>query len=260
LSAVRQSLLGTYYINSVHEIAFRVGRRLGGEDPQLADATIFFQGWWLKSKAQAELYRSPATNAPMSPLTPGSLLLVAAPQMNDDWVYVYDPTGRRRGFVRNAQVEETSEQSDLQSDPVLADLSLPLGQRSLPVRVSLMIRLITWLVFGAAFFWLVRRTRNATELPGNSLTLLVIALFLVASWFWPWYVVWALPLAAVAPKNPARMLATQLSFCVLLLYALSESAWTYSWRAAFVFGLPLLGTAITSLRARARSGNNAHCN
>jgi hypothetical protein len=311
VSAVRQSLLGTYFINSLHEIAFGIGRRLGGEDPQLTDATIFFQGWWLKSKAQAALYRSPATNAVETPLKPGALVLVAAPQMNDDWAYVYDPAGRQRGFVRTADVEETSEQPGAQNDPALADLSLPLGQRALSIRVSLAIRLVTWLVFGVAFFWLVRQTRNAAELPVNCFILLVLALFLVASWFWPWYVLWVLPLAAIATKTaefakngardvPARstfghtpvpekseapmateaaasrdvsrsvvvpgyarltrMLTIQLSVTVLLLYALSESAWTYSWRAAFVFGLPLLGTAIVSLIARARRDSSARSN
>jgi hypothetical protein len=260
VSAVRQSLLGTYYINSLHEIAFRIGRRLGGEDPQLADATIFFQGWWLKSKAQAALYRSPATNAAASPLKAGALVLVAAPQMSDDWVYVYDPAGRHRGFVRTTDVEETSEQQDARNDPALADLSLPFGQRALSVRVSLAIRIVTWLVFCVAFFWLVCCTRDAAELPGKCLILLVLALYLVASWFWPWYVLWALPLAAVAPRSLARMLTIQLSFTVLLLYALSESHWTYSWRAAFVFGLPLLATAVIRLIARARRDSNAPCN
>jgi hypothetical protein len=260
VSAVRQSLLGTYYMNSLHEIAFRIARRLAGEDPQLADATIFFQGWWLKSKADTALYRGPSTNAVETKLKPGALVLVAAPQMNDDWAYVYDPVGRQRGFVRTAQVEETGEQADAQNDPVLADLSLPLGQRALSVRVSLTIRLVTWLVFSGMFFWLLSQTRNATELPHKCLILLVLALYLVASWFWPWYVLWALPLAAVAPGSPARMLTIQLSFTVLLLYALSESAWTYSWRAAFVFGLPLLGTALTWLIARVRRDSNAPCN
>jgi hypothetical protein len=257
ISAVRQALLGTYYMNSLHEIAFRLGRRLGGEDRQLADATIFFQGWWLKSKVPAALYRSPATNAAASPLKPGALVLVAAPQMRDDWAYVYDPAGRHLGFVRTADVGETSDQADAQNDPVLADLSLPLGQRALPVRVSVTIRLVTWLVFGTVFFWLVGRTRNAAELPARCLTLLVIALYVVASWFWPWYVIWALPLAAVVPRSAARLLTIQLSFTVLLLYALSEWAWTYSWRAAFVFGLPLVGTAVISVIARARRDSSA---
>jgi len=283
-------------MNSLHEIAFRIGRRLGGEDPQLADATIFFQGWWLKSKAQASLYRSAATNAVGFPLKPGMLMLVAAPQMKDDWVYVYDPADRQRGFVRTADVEETSEQPDAQNDPALADLLLPLGQRSLSVRVSLAIRFVTWLVFGAAFFWLVCRTRSVVEVPAKCLILLVFAFYLVASWFWPWYVLWALPVAAVAPSGLlpeslakvgrgvptapfgsqqtrrgavgtprpttftlTRMLTIQLSVTVLWLYALSDSAWTYSWRAAFVFGLPLLGTAIICLIARARRDSSARC-
>jgi hypothetical protein len=259
MSAVRQSLLGAYYMNSLHEIAFRIGRRLGGEDPQLADATIFFQGWWLKSKAQASLYRSAATNAVGFPLKPGMLMLVAAPQMKDDWVYVYDPADRQRGFVRTADVEETSEQSDAQTDPALADLLLPLGQRSLSVRVSLAIRFVTWLVFGVAFFWLVCQTRSVVEVPAKCLILLVFAFYLVASWFWPWYVLWALPLAATAPAGLARTLTIQLSFTVLLLYALSDSAWTYYWRAAFAFGVPLVGAAII-LIARARRDSNARSN
>lgn len=258
VSAVRQSLLGTYYFNSLHEIAFRIGRRLGGEDSQLADATIFFQGWWLKSKGEVGLYRTPATNAIASPLKSGALVLVAAPQMSDEWAYVYDPAGRQRGFIRTADFEETSGQPDAQNDPVLADISLPLGQRSLSVRVSVTIRLVTWLIFAAGFFCLVFRTRNAAELPHKCLVMLVLAFYLVASWFWPWYVIWALPLAAVARRSAARMLTIQLSATVLLLYALSESAWTFSWRAAFVFGLPLLGTAL-SLIPRARRDSNARC-
>jgi hypothetical protein len=299
-AAVRQSLLGTYYINSLHEIAFRIGRRLGGEDAQLASADIFFQGWWLKSKTAATLYRSPATNATAISLKPGELVLVAAPQMSDQWAYVYDPLAHQHGFVRSVDVEETSEQLDTQNDPALADLSLPLGQRALSVRVSLTIRLVTWLVFVAAFFWLVCHTRNTAELPVKCLILLVLALYLIASWFWPWYVLWALPLAAVTqarksnatigtssecgsrrkeaqtkpdqlqqpkmeppyvgcynihqisePGAVARTLTIQLSFTVLSLYALSDSAWTYSWRAAFVFGLPLLGAALVHLIVRA---------
>jgi hypothetical protein len=260
VSAVRQALLGTYYMNSLHEIAFRIGRRLGGEDPQLADATIFFQGWWLKSKAKAELYRSPTTNSVASPLKPDAFMLVAAPQMNDEWVCVYEPAGRQRGFVRIAEVEETNEQPGMQSDPALADLSLPLGQRALPVRVSVTIRLVTWLAFGVAFFWLLSRTRDTAELPSKCLILLVLALYLVASWFWPWYVIWALPFAAITPRDLARMITIQLSATVLLLYALSESAWAYSWRSAFVFGVPLLGTAITTLIARARRDSSACSN
>jgi hypothetical protein len=260
VSAVRQALLGTYYMNSLHEIAFRIGRGLGGEDPQLADASIFFQGWWLKSRADAALYLRPSTNAAAEPLKLGTLLLVATPQMNDEWAYVYDPARRQRGFVRTADVEETSEQADAQNDPVLADLMLPLGQRALSVWVSVAIRLVTWLIFGVAFFWLLYRTRNSVELPDKCLFALVLALYLVASWFWPWYVLWALPLAAVAPGSRARVLTIQLSITVLLLYALSESAWTYSWRAAFVFGLPLLGTAIGCLIARVRRDSNALSN
>jgi len=260
VSSVRQSLLGTYYMNSLHEIAFRIGRRLGGEDPQLADATIFFQGWWLKSKAEAALYRNRETNAVESPLKAGALVLVVAPQISDDWVYVYDPAGRQYGFARTADVEETNEQPAAESDPALAELLLPLGQRPLSVRVSLVIRLVTWLVFGTTFFWLVWRTRSAAELPAKCLVLLVLALFLVASWFWPWYVIWALPLAAVARNGLARTLTIQLSFAVLLLYALTESAWTYFWRAAFVFGLPLLGAALVNFIARARRDSNVRSN
>ena len=258
LSAVRQSLLGTYYINSLHEVAFRVGRQLGGEDPQLADATIFFQGWWLKIKDHAALYQSPATHAAANPLEPGALVLVAAPQMNADWAYVYYPAGTQRGFVQTAAADETTEQPDAQNDSVLADLTLPLGQRRLSVRVSLTIRLVTWLAFCAAFFWLLCRTRKAADLPRKCLTMLIFALYLVASWFWPWYVLWALPLAAVAPRSPAGLLTIQLSGTVLLLYALSEASWTYSWRAAFVFGLPLVGTVIITLIARARRDSNAY--
>ena len=294
--AVRKALLGTYYLNSLHEIAFRIGRRLGGEDPQLADATIFFQGWWLKSKGEAKLYRSPTTNSPANVLKKGALVFVAAPQMNDEWVCVYDPPDRQRGFVRPAEFEESSEQLDTSSNSVLADLSLPLGERLLPIRVSLTIRLVTWFVFATAFLFLLRGTRDRAELPERCLILLALALYLVASWFWPWYVIWVLPLAAMrvtrirysptetdvalsqqrkmeAPYagcydgykvswlgGVARMLAIQLSACALLLYALSESVWTYYWRAAFVFGLPLLGTAILTLIARAKRDRSAHSN
>jgi len=63
---------------------------------------------------------------------------------------------------------------------------------------------------------------------------------------------------AVAPRSPAGLLTIQLSGTVLLLYALSEASWTYSWRAAFVFGLPLVGTVIITLIARARRDSNAY--
>ncbi len=246
LSQLRDAVLGTDYLNSLHEVVFRLGRRVAGEDPQLADASMYFQGWWLKAQKPATLVQQPKADASViGQVGVGTFLLVAAPQMLTDWVYVYDMASRRFGFVSTDGMEETAQPQD-QSDPALADLSLPLGRRALPERVSVGIRLTTWLLFGAAFIWVARRTLSPADLPAACLLLGLLMYYLIASWFWPWYLLWTLPLAALLPRGTTRTITVHLSASALLLYAFSESSWAYPWRAVFVFGLPLLGTAVVS--------------
>jgi hypothetical protein len=69
--------------------------------------------------------------------------------------------------------------------------------------------LIKLLSDGLAGFWssihrVARRTRNPADPPAASLGLVLLMYYLIASWFWPWYLLWALPLAPLVPSGIVR--------------------------------------------------------
>jgi hypothetical protein len=83
-----------------------------------------------------------------------------------------------------------------------------------------------------------------------------IFLFLVTAkwWFWPWYLTWLVPLAALAPRRGGALLATVFSMTAMLLYAAYYwnvyGSWHHTQRLVFmtVFAAPLALACILVLR------------
>jgi hypothetical protein len=89
---------------------------------------------------------------------------------------------------------------------------------------------------------LARLRRNPSTLIRASIEAVFLLLVLVTWWFWPWYVLWGLPLAALLPVSGYARLFVVFSASAMLIYVSSP------WRLAiwnFDTGFPLaVGTAL----------------
>jgi hypothetical protein len=92
-----------------------------------------------------------------------------------------------------------------------------------------------------------------------------LTLTTIAWWFWPWYVVWFVPLAALSPRRGVALLAVLFSLTGMLMYE------AYYWNvygdwhtlqrhtAAVVFAAPLLLAVLLgvwSIRPRRRGADS----
>ena len=78
-------------------------------------------------------------------------------------------------------------------------------------------------VFAVLFFffalWRLSRVRDLESLVNEVAHVWLGALIGYLAWFWPWYVTWLVPLAALTDSGPLRRVITVYSFTVLSLYA-----------------------------------------
>jgi alpha-1,6-mannosyltransferase len=78
-------------------------------------------------------------------------------------------------------------------------------------------------VFAVLFFcfalWRLSRVRDLQSLVREVAQIWLGLLIGYAAWFWPWYVTWLVPLAALTEAVPLRRVIIVYSFTVLLLYA-----------------------------------------
>jgi hypothetical protein len=233
-----------FYYNSVHELLFRALRVWLGEEPEYVRVPINFGGWWVATHMATELRSAPGPAAELlDRVEPGTTLLVIAPQ-EDQWPWVYNPATGRKGYVHEQALVETDRPAAADTDPVLAQLEA--GPMSSPtaLQANAWLRLLTWIAFGA--FWLLAAWR-ATHLRGFvvwSAAVMLATYWLVITEAWPWYPIWALALAALAPTSRVAGLAALLSATVLSLYITggyqgSDQEWIYTYRSLPAFVLPL---------------------
>ena len=117
-----------------------------------------------------------------------------------------------------------------------------------------------WAVFIAGYAALLLRTRRDQSYASLAATSAwVMALFLVTVkwWFWPWYLAWLVPLAALTPRRGEALFAVVFSLTSMLLYAAYfwniYDEWHHQQRLVFatVFAVPL---ALASLLVLKRIG------
>ena len=87
-----------------------------------------------------------------------------------------------------------------------------------------------------------------------------LALVTIAWWFWPWYVTWFVPLAALSPRRGVALVAVVFSLTAMLMYG------TYYWNvygdwhelqrrtAAVVFVAPMLFALVLGVWSAVRRG------
>jgi len=59
---------------------------------------------------------------------------------------------------------------------------------------------------------------DAAALIERSFTVLFLLLLIATWWFWPWYVIWLIPLAAMLPRRGVALVGLLFSASALLMY------------------------------------------
>lgn len=129
-------------------------------------------------------------------------------------------------------------------------LGLSVSQARSVVETTL--KLLALLAFGLLWLWEMRRT-SALEGTLTAWGWALVWYALIASgWFWPWYVTWAVAVAAVAPWGRLQVVAQLLAGGALTLYGFLplQAAGVYGFRSVVAFGPALLYLVYLLWRAR----------
>ena len=107
------------------------------------------------------------------------------------------------------------------SPGALLDAILRARFHTSPAAASAIMKLVVVPLYAAAYLCLLRRLRGRMDLEallnaGAWATFLL--LLIVTWWFWPWYVVFLVPLAALLPGSRAALVATVFSATAMLMY------------------------------------------
>jgi hypothetical protein len=233
-----------FYANNFHELIFKRLRLALGEDPDLVRQPIYFESWWARTTGATELKSAGSSDAPVAcTLAPGAPLLTLARPMSE-WLYVYDPTAKAKGYVNNGAVEEASPPAATKADPAVRLLATPPMERETVRQANNAIRLVTWSLFAAFGLLAAWRTVDLQSFLIWSAAAMLAAYFLIITEIWPWYIIWSLALGAMQPGTRPARFAIFLSAGVLTLYATigyqgSEPAWIHATRSLPAFIAPL---------------------
>lgn len=227
------------YQNSLHGLAFERLRTLLGQEPEWEGVPVQFEPWWAMTHTSAELWSETEPVGTIEQWTPG---IVLAPQQGA-WLRFYDTASRRIGYVRAASVGPLAKPPEDIDDEAARLKAGPAAS----VRVwlaNLLVRLFG--VIGFGFVWLLAawRASHLRQFLAWSVALLLAFYWLTATWIWPWYVLWALGLAALIPRSWLAGLTALLSATVLSLYVshgyqATPEEWIYTYRSLPAFALPL---------------------
>jgi len=235
-----------FYTNNFHELIFKGVRRWLGEDAEAVHVPIDFQSWWIAMAQTGELRAVPdAKGRSVAHLEKNRKLLVIAPKVND-WVRVFDPVSRQRGYVSNDLMEEIDNDSGgLDDDPLIAQLEASPTDWPTVQRANLLIRRVCWALFALFGLLAAWRTTNFDRFLAWSAAVMLATYFLIMTQFWPWYVIWALALGALKPAlRPAKLAmllsAGLLTLYVTLDYAFCEDDWLYVYRSIPAVVLPVV--------------------
>lgn len=243
-----------FYSNNFHELIFNRLRLAFGEDPDLVRQSIYFESWWVKTKRDTALKAAGTQDAEsMAILTAGAPMLVIARPMSE-WVFVYDPVGKRKGYVSDDSFDEGSPPDSLRADPAVQRMTTPPMERETVRRANRLIRGVAWSCFSLFGLLAAWRTVDLSSFLVWSAATMLAAYFLIITEIWPWYIIWSLGLGALQPASRAARFAILLSAGVLTLYATigyqgSEPAWIFATRSLPAFIAPAV-LWLLSLRAQ----------
>lgn len=106
------------------------------------------------------------------------------------------------------------------SPSALLDALLIAYRGMAPEQSAALMKLIVAPLFLALYSWQVWRTRgDASALIERCFTILFLLLVVATWWFWPWYVLWVVPLAALLPQRSIAVVGLLFSASAMLMYA-----------------------------------------
>jgi hypothetical protein len=240
------------YVNSLAEVVLGELRRTYGATSDDLEVPLQFSGWWVGVHTETSLFATRDGSTSVATLPVWSDLLVVGPE-RDGRLRVFDPESRLVGYVPATNLGPIDPPPERMADPEIAARSLgPVGSQDL-IDANQQIRVVGWTVFVVAFLLaLVFGTVSASRLVVAWVALCLVLDYLTLTWFWPWYVLWGLIPAALAPRAFATRMTLYLGWGVLMLYALMGFMDTRFWylhnyRALPVFLLPIVLFALDEL-------------
>jgi hypothetical protein len=244
--AAFESVLSQRYTNSLHELLFRELRLwMGEEEDDVRD--VEFRGWWVTTKESTDLCSGEESAAPvlrrLEQDTP--LLVIAWRSKTSPWYRVYSPTTGQKGYVPLEAVRDAEPPSEARADPDLIRWWKK-GRSPTAARADVWLKRGMWSAFGLAWLWVAWYASNLRRFLTGSAALMLAACWLIASWFFPWYVIWPLAFSAFVPTSWSALLAALLSATVLTLYAsigydkTGSTEWIFTYRSLPAFAVPLL--------------------
>jgi hypothetical protein len=232
------------YLNSPTELLYTTVRGWLGDDTRLRVETVEFRPWWATIRKPVELLLERG-RIPIGQVHEGAVVL-STNRPDPVWQRVYDPWTRQVGFVPISMLRATARPANLPDDPELVAYERTSWSDPVAEAVNRGIRVGGALVVLAGLVLLLRSTRTTDELIGGWLRLLILLYWFVATWFFPWYLIWGLGVAALRPRGPLVWALVVWSASVLLYYGIApfeydpELGWLYRWRSIPMFLPPLL--------------------
>lgn len=233
----------TRYLNSPAELVYAGARLWLGDDSLLVIERMEFRPWWATARSTTVLFLEKGA-IPIGQVEGGQTVL-AINRSDGRWQRIYNPYTRETGYVAMAPLLSALRPSSLPNDPELEVYERGPFGGAVANRVNLMIRGFGWLVVLTAVVLLLRSAATTDDLIRGWLVLLTLVYWFLATWFFPWYLLWALAVAALRPRGPLVWPLVAWSAGVLLYYgavpfeADPSLGWLYRWRVAPMFLPPL---------------------
>ncbi len=244
--AARFAASPQFFSNNFHELILTGMRRLLGEDAESVRVPVTFGSYWVSVTTATDLRESgDALSSARAHLPRDGRLLVIAPHLDADWLRVFDPVSRRRGYVYYPSVDEIADPDGYDNDPDVSHLEDTLLDWPTVLKASALVHNVFWslfAVFGLIAAW---RTRDFDLFLIWAAAVMLASYYTLMTQFWPWYVIWAVALGALKPEALPAKFALLLSASVLTLYITlgcedGDHEWIYVYRSLFAVVLPLL--------------------
>ena len=246
LPAARFAGSPDFYMNNFHELVFKGLRLLLGEDRLSIQIPLSFQGWWFSTRRAGIIYDQPDKGKPiLEHVEKNKKLLLIAPYTSE-WIRVYDPISRCKGYLSKDLIQDTDNDFDLfDFDPEVVQLEMLQMDRSTVVTANLWIHRTCYLLFALVGLIAAWKTTNFDRFLSWSVIVVLATYYLVMTQFWPWYMIWALALGALKPLQLSARLALMLSAGAMTLYVttgydLGDHEWIYVWRSIPAVILPTI--------------------
>jgi len=212
-----------------------------GDGPDDVRTPLYFRAHLAHLNEATGLWSSSADSRHLFVALPAqSSLLVVAPSENG-LTRVFDPIAEQMGYVPTIQLSSESAVDELSAEAARSAWM----SRSHLADANALIRAAAYGVFTIGLTVITIQLLQGMHWA-SALTWLFLAFLLTtATWIWPWYMLWALGLAALSPSSRAVRLTLLLTTSSLLIYPLfgyqgTDIWWGFNYRALVAWVLPLI--------------------